>query len=61
MKEKTFLNQWENKPWPADVGMCGVAIDATSTYKKGAWYGPQAIMDASSSPNPALPAIRKVI
>lgn len=44
----TFLDDQENPVFEeADVCVLGVAFDATASYKKGAFFGPSAIMDAS--------------
>ncbi|MBI5872398.1 arginase family protein, partial [archaeon] len=44
----TFLNNLENpKLETADVFCQGIAIDLTSSYAKGASFGPEAIMQAS--------------
>ena len=44
----TFLDDTQNPLFSdADIVLFGVAFDYTASYKKGAWFGPHAIFDAS--------------
>ncbi len=44
----TFLDNTNNPPITvADACVLGIAFDATASYNKGAWFGPNAIMAAS--------------
>lgn len=44
----TFLDNTQNPSLEeANAAIFGIAFDATASYNKGAWFGPQAIMAAS--------------
>ncbi len=44
----TFLDDSCNPSFAdADIVLFGVAFDQTASYKKGAWFGPHALLDAS--------------
>jgi agmatinase len=54
--KKTFANCNENPSYAeADVALLGVACDISCTYGKGAWLGPQAMLDASFQLEPEVP------
>ncbi len=53
----TFLDNTKNPSWKeADVAVFGIAFDATASYNKGAWFGPDSIMAASHQIEYEVPA-----